>query len=151
VAKFTPYGVEKIIGEAVSINLEKARSLFPAIAGSLESPVGPFHMLVGMDHMRDAPKKQARKEGVALYQSEFSTMHLACGNMGGIAVEKKIVKSESRVLSCSSTVHCFTHQSSSRTRLWEQNSPAGVLLARIVKSVSFEWTACHSKKTPNMR
>jgi hypothetical protein len=73
VVEFTPYGIEKITGDAVSINLEKAKSLFPAVAGSLESPEGPVHMLVGMDHMRDAPKEQARKEGIVLYQSEFST------------------------------------------------------------------------------
>ncbi len=73
VVEFTPYGVEKITGYAVCINVEKAKSLFPAVAGSLESPEGPVHMLVGMDHMRDAPKEQARKEGIVLYQSEFST------------------------------------------------------------------------------
>ncbi len=56
VVEFTPYGIEKITGDAVSINLEKAKSLFPAVAGSLESHEGPVHMLVGIDHMRDAPK-----------------------------------------------------------------------------------------------
>ncbi len=35
VAEFTPYGVEKINGDAVSIDLSKAKSLFPAVAGSL--------------------------------------------------------------------------------------------------------------------
>jgi hypothetical protein len=55
VAEFTPYGVEKITGDAMSIDLDKARSLFPAVAGRLESPDGPVHVLVSMDHMEDAP------------------------------------------------------------------------------------------------
>ncbi len=44
----------------MSINLEKAKNLFPAVAGSMESPEGSIHMLGGMDHMKDATKEQAR-------------------------------------------------------------------------------------------
>ncbi len=102
VVEFTPYGVEKITRDAMSIDLGKAKSLFPAAAGCLESPDGSVHMLVGMDHMKDAPKEQARKEEVMLYQFELGPGHVACGNMGGIAVEKGSMKSESRVLSCRS-------------------------------------------------
>jgi hypothetical protein len=82
VVEFNLYGVEKITGDAMSIDLGKAKSLFPAAAGSLKSPEGPVHMLVGMDHMKDAPKEQARKGDVVLYQSEFGTGHVACGNLG---------------------------------------------------------------------
>jgi hypothetical protein len=60
VAEFTPYGVGKITGDAVGIDLDKAKRLFPAVANSLESPDGPVHMLVGMDHIKDAPREQAR-------------------------------------------------------------------------------------------
>jgi hypothetical protein len=104
VAEFTPYGFEKITVDAVSINLEKAKRLFPSVAGSLKSPEGPVHMLVCLNHMRDAPKEQARKEGILLYQCELSTGHVAYGNMGGMAVERKVAKLESRVLSCMSTL-----------------------------------------------
>jgi hypothetical protein len=38
VVEFNLYGVEKITGDAMSIDLGKAKSLFPAAAGSLESP-----------------------------------------------------------------------------------------------------------------
>ncbi len=102
-AEFTPYRVKKITRDAVSIDLDKARSLFPAVAGRLESPDGPVPMLVGMDHMKDAPREHSRKEGVVLYQSEFSTGHVVCGDMGGMVVEKEAEKSDSRVLSCRST------------------------------------------------
>jgi hypothetical protein len=87
-AEFTPYRVEKITEDAASIDLDKAKSLFPVVAGSLESLDSPVHMLVSMDHMKDAPREQARKEGVVLYQSEFDTGHVACGDMGRMVVEK---------------------------------------------------------------
>jgi hypothetical protein len=86
VADFTPYRGKKITGDAVSIDLSRVRSLFPDVAGSLESPEGPIHMLVGMDHRKDTPREQARKEVVMLYQSEFGTGHVACKNMGGAMV-----------------------------------------------------------------
>jgi hypothetical protein len=34
-------------------------------------------MLIGMDHMKDAPREQDRAEGVVLYQSEFNTGYVA--------------------------------------------------------------------------
>ncbi len=80
-AEFTPYGVEKITRDALGIDLDKAKRLFPAVANDLESPDGPVHMLVGMDHMKNAPRKQARGEGVVLYQSEFITGYVACRDM----------------------------------------------------------------------
>ncbi len=38
-------------------------------------------MLIGMDHMKDAPRERDRAEGVVLYHSEFNTGYVACGNM----------------------------------------------------------------------
>jgi hypothetical protein len=73
--------VEKITGDAVRMNLDKARTLFPSAACKLESPEGPVHMLIGMDHMKDAPRERDRAEGVVLYHSEFNTGYVACGNM----------------------------------------------------------------------
>jgi hypothetical protein len=61
-------------------------------------------MLVGVDHMKDAPREQARKEGVVLYQSEFSTGQVACGEMGGTVVERGTEWPDLRVLSCRSTL-----------------------------------------------
>jgi hypothetical protein len=66
VAEFTPYGVEKITGDAVSMSVEKAKGMFPSAARSLESPEGPIHMLIGVDHMKDDPREQARREGIVL-------------------------------------------------------------------------------------
>jgi hypothetical protein len=57
IAEFTPFGVERITGDAVRMNLDKAKALFPSAACKLESPEGPIHMLIGMDHMKDAPRE----------------------------------------------------------------------------------------------
>ncbi len=97
VAEFTPYGVEKIIGDALSMSMEKARSNFPVAAGRLESPEGPIHMLIGMDPVKDAPQEQARQEGIMLYKSEFGTGYMACSNMSEVERHKKFVGTESRV------------------------------------------------------
>jgi hypothetical protein len=74
VAEFTPYGVDKITGNAVGMSLEKADSTFPVAARKLESPEGPIHMLVGVAHMRDAPRGQerGRERWVAAYP--FNTL-----------------------------------------------------------------------------
>jgi hypothetical protein len=66
-AEFTPYGVEKITGDAVWMDLGKAKTLFSSFACKLESPDGPIHMLIGMDHMKNAPREQERERGVVLY------------------------------------------------------------------------------------
>jgi hypothetical protein len=81
IAEFTPYRVEKITGDAVSMNLDKARALFPSAACKLESLEGPVHILIRMDHMKDAPQEQDRAEGVVLYHSKFNTGYVACGDM----------------------------------------------------------------------
>jgi hypothetical protein len=111
-------------GDAVSIDLDKAKSLFPVVAGGLVSPDGPVQMLVGMDIMKDAPREQARKKGAVLYQSDFSTGHVACGDMGRMVVEKGAEKPDLRVLSCRNTL--LTRRCTSQPRLWEQNSLARV-------------------------
>ncbi len=103
-AEFTPYGVEKITGDAVGIGLDKAKRLFPLVTDDLESPDGPVHMLVGMDHMKNAPREQARGEGVVLYQSEFSTGHVACGDMNKMMGLEVAGGSGIKVLSCRSTL-----------------------------------------------
>ncbi len=56
IAEFTTYGVERITGDTIRMNLDKAKALFPFAACKLESPEGPIHMLIGMDHMKDAPE-----------------------------------------------------------------------------------------------
>ncbi len=51
IAEILPNGVDRITGNAVSLNLGKAKILFPSVADNLESPAGPIQLLVGMDHM----------------------------------------------------------------------------------------------------
>jgi hypothetical protein len=68
VAEFTPYSMDKITGDSVGIDLGKAKGLFPAVTCSLESPEGSIHMLIGMDHMKNAPREQERGEGVIMCQ-----------------------------------------------------------------------------------
>jgi hypothetical protein len=104
VAEFIPYGVEKITGDAVSMSAKKAKGMFPTASRSLESPEGPIHMLIGVDHMKDDPREQERREGIVLYKSEFSTGYEVCGNMGKVESQKKFVETESKVFSCRSTL-----------------------------------------------
>jgi hypothetical protein len=73
IAEFNPYGVDKITGNAISMNLDKARALFPFAARELESPAGPVQMLIRMDQMENAPWEEDRAQGVAMYRSEFGT------------------------------------------------------------------------------
>jgi hypothetical protein len=59
-AEILPYGVDRITGNATSLNLSKAKALFPAVASTLESPAGPIQLLIGMDHMEEAPRDEER-------------------------------------------------------------------------------------------
>jgi hypothetical protein len=81
IAEFKPYGVDKITGNASSMNLNKAKALFPFAARQLESPAGPIQLLIGMDHMEEAPREEDRAQGVALYRSKFGTGYVAGGDM----------------------------------------------------------------------
>jgi hypothetical protein len=44
IAEFTPYGVDKIIGDAVGMSMSNAENTFPIAAWKLESPCGPIHL-----------------------------------------------------------------------------------------------------------
>jgi hypothetical protein len=81
IAEILPYGVDRITGNAVSLNLSKAKSLFPSVASNLESPAGLIQLLVGMDHMEEAPKEEMRAQGIALYSSKFGTGYITGGDM----------------------------------------------------------------------
>jgi hypothetical protein len=81
VAEILPYGVDRITGNAASLNLSKAKALFPSVASTLESPAGPIQLLIGMDHMEEAPREEERAQGVALYSSKFGTGYVTGGNM----------------------------------------------------------------------
>jgi hypothetical protein len=81
IAEILPYGVDRITGNAVSLNLGKAKFPFPPVADNLESPSGPIQLLVGMDHMEEAPKEEARAQGVALYSSQIGTGYVTGGDM----------------------------------------------------------------------
>ncbi len=58
IAEIKPYGVDKITGNVTSLNLSKAKALFLSAASELESPVGPIQLLIGMDHMEEAPREE---------------------------------------------------------------------------------------------
>ncbi len=73
IVEIKPYEVDKITGNASSLNLSKAKALFPFAARELESPAGPIQLLIGMDHMEEAPREEDRAQGVALYRSRFSS------------------------------------------------------------------------------
>jgi hypothetical protein len=103
-AEFTPYGVEKITGDAVRMDLGKAKALFPAVACKLKSPDGPIHMLIGMDHMKNAPREQRREGGVMLYRSEFNTGYMACRDMNQVGAGGVQENPMLRVLSCRSSL-----------------------------------------------
>jgi hypothetical protein len=81
IAEIKPYGVDKIMGNATSLNLSKAKALFPSAVSELESLAGPVQLLIGMDHMEEAPREVGRAQGVALYRSRFGTGYVAGGNM----------------------------------------------------------------------
>ncbi len=81
IAEIMPYGMDKITGNAISLNISKAKALFPSVASMLESPAGPIQLLIGMDHMEEAPREEDRAQGVALYRSRFGTGYVAGGNM----------------------------------------------------------------------
>jgi hypothetical protein len=81
IAEIMPYGVDMITGNAASLNLSKAKALFASVASMLESPAGPIQLLIGMDHMEEAPREEDRAQGVALYSSRFGTGYVTGGNM----------------------------------------------------------------------
>jgi hypothetical protein len=136
IAEILPYGVDKITGNAASLNLSKAKALFPSVAGTLESPAGPIQLLIGMDHMEEAPREEEQAQGVALYSSRFGTGYVTGGNMTyPLGQEPTSV----RVLSCHTTL--FNPQSSYLRRPWGQNCLEGDLHAGTGRSVSFAWTA----------
>jgi hypothetical protein len=93
--------VDKITGNVASLNLSKAKALFPSVASTLESPAGPIQLLFGMDHMEEAPREEERAQGVALYSSRFGMGYVTGGNMTyPLGQEPTSV----RVLSCRTTL-----------------------------------------------
>ncbi len=101
VAEILPYRVDRIIGNATSLNLGKAKALFPAVASTLESPAGPIQLLIGMDHMEEAPREEERAQGVALYSSRFGMGYVTGGNMTYPPGQEP---TSVRVLSCRTTL-----------------------------------------------
>jgi hypothetical protein len=100
VAEILPYGVDRITGNAIGLNLSKAKSLFPSVASNLESPAGPIQLLIGMDHMEEAPREEMRAQGIALYSSKFGTGYITGGDMTQLPEQEP---TPVRVLSCRTT------------------------------------------------
>jgi hypothetical protein len=61
-------------------------------------------MLIGMDHMKNAPKEQEWGDGVVLYKSEFNTGYVACRNMNKSEGHRVEGRPKPKVLSCRSTL-----------------------------------------------
>jgi hypothetical protein len=101
VEEILPYGVDRITGNATSLNLSKAKARFPAVASTLESPAGPIQLLIGLDHMEEAPREEERAQGVALYSSKFGTGYVTGGNM---TYQPGQEPTSVRVLSCRTTL-----------------------------------------------
>jgi hypothetical protein len=74
-AEFLPYGGNKITGDAMGIDLLKAENTFSAVAQDLESPESPIHLLIGMEHMDDAPREQERGKNLVLYRSILGRLY----------------------------------------------------------------------------
>ncbi len=136
VAEILPYGVNRITGNAVSLNLSKAETLFPSVAGNLESPAGPIQLLVGMDHMEEAPREEMRAQGVALYSSKFGTGYVTGGDMTPYQSQEP---TSVRVLSCRTTL--FNPPEFYPQRSWARSSHADAPRAGAAKSASSAWTA----------
>jgi hypothetical protein len=133
IAEITPYGVDKITGNATSLNLGKAKALFPSAASMLESPAGPIQLLIGMDHREEAPREEDRAQGVALYSSRFGTGYVAGGNMTCLPGHQQ---APVRVLSC-------------RTVLF--NPPEFILAEAMGKEVPRRCPACRNCKECQFR
>jgi hypothetical protein len=140
IAEFTPYGVEKITGDAVRMNLDKAKALFPSAACKLESPKGPIHMLIGMDYMKDAPRERDRAESVVLYHSEFNTGDVACGNMSQEPCDRACKRPVVKVLRCRNGLF-NPPEFIPAEAFFERNCPGDAPPARTVKSASSAWIA----------
>ncbi len=133
IAEIMPYGVDKITGNATSLNLSKAKALFPSVASMLESPAGPIQLLVGMDHMEEAPREEDRAQGVALYSSRFGTGYVTGGNMTHLPGQQP---TPVKVLSCRTVLF-----NPYPRKPWGLNCPADALCAGTAKNASSAWTA----------
>ncbi len=107
VAEFRPYGVNKITGDAIIMDLSKAKTTFPTVFQDMESPGGLIRLLIGMDHFEDAPREQERGKNLVLYKSAFETGYMVCRNMssnegtGGGSLRQSVPQ---KVLSCRSVL-----------------------------------------------
>ncbi len=144
IAEFKPYGVVRITGNASSLNMNKAKALFPFAAYELESPAGPIQLLIGMDHMEEAPREEDQAQGVALYRSKFGTGYVAGGDMSYQLGYQNRVGSSAKVLSCLSGLFNppeFIPAEAMGTEVPHRCPPAGT-----AKSASSAWTARLSRK-----
>jgi hypothetical protein len=67
--------------QSASTFISRAKKAFLAVAGDLDSSEGSIDLLIGMDHMDDAPREHERGQGLVLYRSVFSTGYIVCVNM----------------------------------------------------------------------
>jgi hypothetical protein len=145
IAEIMPYGVDKITGNAISLNIGKDKALFPSVASMLESPAGPIQLLIGMDHMEEAPREEDRAQGVALYSSRFGTGCVAGGNMTCLPRQQAIPV---KVLSCRTMLfnppefNCKECQFRMDSLTFKENAEYEVILSKLQLDVKRKkWVA----------
>jgi hypothetical protein len=132
IAEIKPYGVDKITGNAKSLNLGKAKSLFlPSYIGVPSRPHPTAHWNGPYGR---GPREEDRAQGVVLYSLKFGTGYMAGGNMTCPPGHKP---TPAKVLSCRTVL--FNPRSSYQQRPWGQRCPAGVLHAGTARNAKSAW------------
>jgi hypothetical protein len=55
--EFRLYRVDRITSDATCLDLSQAEEAFPKLIRQMENPQGPIDVLIGMDHMCEAPRE----------------------------------------------------------------------------------------------
>jgi hypothetical protein len=67
-AEFRPQRVDHMTSDATSLDLSRILRLFLKCQSSCKCPQGPIDILIGMDHMCEAPRKHELKGRLVLYK-----------------------------------------------------------------------------------
>jgi hypothetical protein len=76
---FSPMGVDRITGDAVGIDLSKARSTFSAVAPDLESPKVRHIYSLAWAIWMIPPRNRNKEKNFVLYGSVFESGYMVCG------------------------------------------------------------------------
>jgi hypothetical protein len=134
------------------MDLSKVKTTFPTVFRDMESLGGPIYLLIGMDHMEDAPREQEKGKNFVLYKSALRTRYMVCGIMssnkatGGGSLRQSVPQ---KLLSCKSVL--FQPPEFIPAEAMGTELPRRCPAYKNCKDVSFAWTACHLRKTLSMR